>query len=263
MFDAIDLSQFPAGPVAVAGYIDGRWQTAAALAARFPNARHLSIAVSAADDAGCLDVENGDATPADVPGWYERQRAKGAERPCLYANASTMEAGIVPLVKSGTIPRASVRLWSAHYAGEHICSNATCGTVSIQMDGTQWTNRAFNRDLDQSALLPDFFGAPAPKPPPTAPPWQEAIMNQLPVLREGDADKPGEVYFVSRMQALVKVVGLLAGNDLTNAACQEMTGTFDAATAAAVRQVQEDRKITADGEVGPVTWSVLITGSAS
>lgn len=91
------------------------------------------------------------------------------------------------------------------------------------------------------------------------PAWQEAIMNALPQLQQGAEDKAGDVFFVHRMQALVKVIGLV--NTLDLAACQELTGTFDAATAAAVRQVQSWHKLTADGIVGPDTWSVLVTGS--
>lgn len=159
MFDAVDTAQIPNGPVAVAGYVDGDFITAPELAQRFPNAHILSIATGPEHDADCLDVETGDADPADVPGWYERQRAGGAARPCLYADASAMQAGIVPLIRSGAIARPLVRLWSAHYAGEHICGPLTCGAVSIAMDGTQWTDRAMGRSLDQSLLLADFFGA--------------------------------------------------------------------------------------------------------
>jgi hypothetical protein len=162
MFDSVDVGEIPNGPVAVAGYVDGRWATMTELAERFPNAKRLSIAVTPEHDADCLDVETGDATPADVPGWYERQRARGVERPCIYADASTMQASIVPLVRAGTIARPLVRLWSAHYSGEHICGPGSCGAVSIDMDGTQWTDAAWGRDLDESLLLADFFGTPKP-----------------------------------------------------------------------------------------------------
>ena len=93
------------------------------------------------------------------------------------------------------------------------------------------------------------------------PAWQEAIMNALPTLQQGAADKPGSVYFVRRMQALVKAVGEIKGLNL--AAGQALTGTFDAATKAAVQQVQGSFKLTADGTVGPMTWGVLVAGSAS
>jgi hypothetical protein len=169
MFDAVDTGQIPNGPAAVAGYVDGAYVTAPELAARFPNARLLTIAVSAAHDADCLDVESGDATPADVPGWYERQRARGVERPAVYASASVMQTSVVPLVRSGAIARPLVRLWSAHWAGEHICSPSTCGAVSMGMDATQWTSRSFGRDLDESLVVADFFGPPKPAPAKKAP----------------------------------------------------------------------------------------------
>ena len=262
MFDTDEDGEFPRGAQAYAAYVVGQagsqpnysW-----IVAEFPNAHHLSITLSASEDAGTLDVENGAATVADVPGWYDRQRAGGAGRPCLYANASTMQAGIIPLVRSGRIPRASVRLWSAHYAGQHICAPSSCGAVSIAMDGTQWTSSAWGRNLDESLLLADFFGTPAPPAPPAD--WQAVLMNKLPVLQDGSTDMPGEVFFVHRAQALVKVYGEITG--LADAACQEFTGTFDAVTRVAVQQVQAHAGLATDGVVGPRTWGVLVAGSAS
>jgi hypothetical protein len=62
-----------------AGYTDGAWPDAAALAARFPHNRILRITTSPADNEGDgLDVEKGDARPADLPGWLTRRRAAGA-----------------------------------------------------------------------------------------------------------------------------------------------------------------------------------------
>ena len=81
MFDATDITQIPADAPAVAGYVDGKWGTYPRLAAAFPRALLLSIAVFAADDADCLDIETGDADPADAPGWTGRQKARGAARP--------------------------------------------------------------------------------------------------------------------------------------------------------------------------------------
>lgn len=160
MFDAVTTANIPNAPMAVAGYVDGAYVTAPELAERFPNAHLLTIAVSAEHDADALDVEAGDATPADIPAWYERQRARGVEKPCIYAEASAMQLSVVPLVKDGTLPRASVRLWSAHWAGEHICAPSSCGAVSIAMDSTQFTSTSYGRALDESLCAADFFGAP-------------------------------------------------------------------------------------------------------
>ena len=84
-------------------------------------------------------------------------------------------------------------------------------------------------------------------------------MNKLPVLTEGDADHAGQVCYVHRMQALIKAVGEIKSLDL--AACQEITGTFDAATKTALQQVQASWNVAADGVCGPVGWSILGTGS--
>ena len=157
MFDAIDITQIPVGPAAVGAYVDGRWPTAAAAAARFPHARILTIAASPEHDAEALDIEIGDATPADAPAWHERQRKRGVQRPCLYASAGVMQTGVIPALQAAGIPRAEVRLWSAHYAGRHICGPSTCGELSIDADGTQWTSSALGLVLDQSLLLEDFF----------------------------------------------------------------------------------------------------------
>ena len=83
-------------------------------------------------------------------------------------------------------------------------------------------------------------------------------MNALPTLAEGADDNAGHVFYVHRAQALVKVYGGFTG--LAEAAALEITGVFNAATKAAVQQVQAHAKVAADGVVGPLTWSVLLTG---
>ena len=106
-------------PEAVAGYVGGNWPTYARLVARFPNAKHLSIAVNAGELAECLDVEPGDATPAEVPGWVIRERGrlyKLGRTPWVYANASTMPAVKQALDRAG-INRADYHLWVADYDG--------------------------------------------------------------------------------------------------------------------------------------------------
>ena len=99
---------------------------------------------------------------------------------------------LLPLLASAGIPRASVRLWSAHYgAWEHICGPSTCNMVSVAMDGTQWTSEAMGRDLDQSVLLASFFGTLPPEPG-----YVEFDMSKLPVLQKGASDKSGAGFSV-------------------------------------------------------------------
>lgn len=160
MYDSVEVSQIPSDATAAAGYVNGNWATFPALRERFPHARVLTITVTASADADALDVENGDATVAQAPGWVKRQIARGLHRPVVYAQASTMGALLMALESQG-IARPSVRLWSAHYSEAHICSQTSCRFPAVPAcDGTQWTPHALGKDLDESLLLDDFFADP-------------------------------------------------------------------------------------------------------
>jgi hypothetical protein len=237
---------------AFAAYVDGGigdQPNAARVAAAFPGARHLSIALSAAHDADCLDVENGAASPADVPGWVARQRARGIARPCLYANVSTMADAVLPAVRPVLrAGLASVRLWSAHYDpahGEHICGPASCKWpgLTVAMDATQWTDAYHGPAgvVDMSLLADDFFGTPAP---PATVNWTETAVKALPLIAQGSTDT----------QAVRTVQGLLCarGHAVT------VDGNFGPATLTALRDFQRMRGITADGIAGPQAWPALL-----
>jgi hypothetical protein len=163
MFDTALNDQFPGGGAAYAGYVDGHvgnQPNYAYIVSAFPKAQHLSIALFASDNADVLDVEPGASSPSDIPGWYARQVARGIQRPVIYASASTMNDEILPLLSQAGIARARTRLWSAHYgAGEHICGPGSCGSLSVNADGTQWTSNARGLVLDQSLLASNFFTA--------------------------------------------------------------------------------------------------------
>ena len=242
MYDSVDVAQIPDSAMAAAGYVNGRYANIAELRDRFPGARILSIAVTADADADCLDIERFDAVPGDAPGWYARQKARGVARPCLYASASLMQSAVLPVLEAAGIPRSEVRLWSAHYgAGQHRCGPASCRLMSIEADGTQFDDRALGRDLDQSLLVADFFGA-VPQPDPV-PAWQEAIMNALPVLRQGATGAD-----VRTVQALCVARGHATKVD----------GAFGPATALSVSAVQRNHGLAADQIVGPLTWKALL-----
>lgn len=180
MFDTALNNQFPAGAAAYAAYVDGSvgdQPNYAYIVSTFPKAEHLSIALFASNNADCLDVEPGAAVPSDIPGWYARQVARGIQRPVIYASASTMNNEILPVLSQAGIARAKTRLWSAHYGlGEHICGPHSCGQLSIDADGTQWTSSAMGLVLDQSLLLGNFFTT-ATDPIPTEDELQSGQLN--------------------------------------------------------------------------------------
>lgn len=156
LFDSIDLAQIPANPEAVAGYVGGRWPTYNELVARFPHAHHLSIAVTAQQRARCLDIEPGDASPAQAPAWFRNLADHSQGPPVLYCSASKAAEVIATMDMAG-IARGQYLIWSAHYThAGHICSPSDCGYA--QADATQWTDHALGRNLDQSLCSPAFFG---------------------------------------------------------------------------------------------------------
>jgi hypothetical protein len=257
MFDTAQNDQYPpGGGAAYAAYVDGGigdQPNYSHIVQAFPGAHHLSIALFAGHDADALDVEPAAAGPGDIPGWYARQRRRGIDRPCIYANVSTMETQIIPVIRAIPLIRTTIRLWTAHYGeGEHICGPGmgTCGQLAFDADGTQWTSNALGRNLDQSLLRPDFFGTPQ---------HAEFDMSKLPVLKQGDCDKPGQFWPVPRLQRLVALTGRI--NSLPAAASVIDDGVFGPATTAGVKAVQAHGGIAQDGVCGPATWSVLLTGS--
>jgi hypothetical protein len=161
MFDTALNDQFPPDADAYAAYVDGglaNQPNYAYIVHTFPKAQHLSIALFANDNADVLDVEPGASDPADIPGWYARQVQRGIQRPVIYASASLMNDTILPLLSQSGIARAKTRLWTAHYGlDEHICGPDSCGALSINADGTQWTSNARGLVLDQSLLVESFF----------------------------------------------------------------------------------------------------------
>jgi len=152
MFDSVTISEIPSDAQAVAGYVGGRFPTFSPLVQRFPNAKHLSVAVNSGENADCLDIENGDAVPSEAPGWHVRQVARGVKRPVFYANTSTMPS-VVSALDGAKIPRAEYRLWTAHFTGQP--------HIELGSDATQWTDKAFGRNLDQSLCVDGFFTDPA------------------------------------------------------------------------------------------------------
>lgn len=93
MFDSTTPQAIPSNAEIVAGYVDGafRWHNSAW--DRFPHAKQVRITVTANHSRGnCLDVEKGDATPAQAPGWIRARQAAGIRYVTIYCNRSTLPA---------------------------------------------------------------------------------------------------------------------------------------------------------------------------
>lgn len=127
MFDCDnDGAAIPRNAQAVAGYLRGG--NFDQLVARFPKAHHFGISTSAAVAGDCLDVEGGDASPAQAAVWVEERIRAGQYRPCVYASIDTY----MPEVKASLahLERSSYRLWVAHWTG--------VAHIEPGYDATQW-----------------------------------------------------------------------------------------------------------------------------
>lgn len=114
MYDAVIPANIPANAAIVAGYLPpSRYAWTAADWARFPNAVKVRIAVRAStNDGHVLDVENGDATPAQAPGWAHMRRASGYAHPTIYCSKSIQSQVIDAFNQAGEpLPL----WWIAHY----------------------------------------------------------------------------------------------------------------------------------------------------
>ena len=116
MYDAVTARNIPADAGMVAGYIDKiklePWS--AADWARFPRAVKVTIVKKAStNDGDVLDVEPGDANPAQAPGWVKMRRAAGAD-PTVYMNYSTWPTVQAEFVRQGV---AHPHYWVAKYDG--------------------------------------------------------------------------------------------------------------------------------------------------
>jgi lysozyme len=203
-----------------------------------------------AGDMLALDLEEADGrSPADVAAWGRQFCARvhqGTGRaPLVYTFLSFAQEG--NCAGLGGYP-----LWIAD-------PSSTPGRPRVPAPWTTWAVHQFGQqgiDLDV-ANFPDAAAMTAAL---TAD-WQEALMNRLPTLQQGATDKAGQVFYVHRLQALLRVYGEI--NAITAAACIGVTGTFDGPTAVAVKAVQAHKGLVQDGICGPMTWGVLIAGSAS
>ncbi|MHB8671866.1 MAG: glycoside hydrolase family 25 domain-containing protein [Acidimicrobiales bacterium] len=153
MYDVVDAGAAPTDGDLYAGYIDGAYRSYDALVGRFPDRIHVAIAVFASTDAGqVLDVEQGDATPAQAPGWALRARARGQE-PTIYCSAS-----VWPDVRAafGAQGVAEPHYWIAHYDDD---PTMPAGAVAKQYQSTPGWDRSSVADywpgIDAAPTTPE------------------------------------------------------------------------------------------------------------
>jgi hypothetical protein len=129
MFDAVDAKDVPAsGFDLLAGYTNGQYKSYGPLLQRFPNTVVVPIDVLNQPGMGrVLDIETGDATPADAPRWFDNSITLGVHRPTLYYSASLHSA-----VK-GSMGSRKYDAWIAEYGPQlTVHSDAQVNVVAWQ-----------------------------------------------------------------------------------------------------------------------------------
>jgi hypothetical protein len=126
MFDSTTAGDIPETATLVAGYVDGTWPWSPADWALFPAATLVRIAVWASTgDGQVLDVETGNATPEQAPGWVQRRREAGVD-PTVYCNESTWPAVRAAFTAQGV---REPHWWIAHYESAAVIP---AGAVALQ-----------------------------------------------------------------------------------------------------------------------------------
>lgn len=155
MYDSVSPGDIPAGALMVAGYTDGLYANIPAMKARFPHATVVSIAVRHTSRAQVLDVENGDATPAQAVDWLTQTMADlDNGHLTIYCNMS-----VWPTVRAA-IQAAGVtepQYWVARYDND---PTIPAGAIAKQYQGD--TN-----GYDKSVVAdywPGVDPAPTPRP---------------------------------------------------------------------------------------------------
>jgi hypothetical protein len=133
MYDGPDAAFLPEGAGVYAGRFDGPLSTMDAIAARFPDARLVSLTADPASTyAMYLDVGPGRARAAHVPGFLRGGGLGFLAAPSAAAGYSVDDC-ISECAFAG-LPRPSYRIWSFHLCGRHLCNPRSCGHPAA--DGT-------------------------------------------------------------------------------------------------------------------------------
>lgn len=235
-YDDVTLSLIPPDAPIVVAYVDGLYANYDQAVARFgaEKVRGITVRGSHGSHIYWCDSENGDLTTAQAIDWvaYEVRTLKHTARG-PYAAVSSMQAIIDGLTRAG-ISRGSYPVWTAHYAGAHICSPRTCAYPGFRdtADGTQFTDKALGRSLDESEITDRWLGrAPNPNAYPGTP------------IKYGDRGTVVEHI----QQRLVSAHHWSIAVD----------GVFGGHTLGAIQVFQRNHGLTPDGVVGPQTWSKL------
>jgi hypothetical protein len=176
--DSVTASSLSIGKAVYAGYLNGTFANLTTIANRVgPNPVIVSVSPNGANGARAIDIESGDAVPADAPRFWHNSNHGGTGYgqkdngiPIYYTSAGDVQAVINELSWAG-ISRDKYLIWSAHWIGYHICSESVCGYP--QADATQYSDAGY---VDNDVWYSYCFSSANTSPPPPVKP-----VSDLPV----------------------------------------------------------------------------------
>lgn len=240
--DNVTVGALTPGFPVYAGYYNGPFANLTALRARFPHAFIISIALRLNGSRGSMavDVEPGtmsstmDGSFADCLSWLNQGGFPAGHKPLVYVMAS-WAASLEQYLAAHGHSRDSYYMWTAHYAGLHLCSRTACGYGGTrQADATQYASGTNDYNVFRGYVI-----STTPLPPPPPPPSQYPTLGTV-----GDAVK----LIQTELNLWAKAVGF--GPLIVD-------GDFGGKTYAAVMAFQKHENLPADGVVGPQTAAAL------
>lgn len=171
MYDSVTATDIPADAEMVAGYVDRKKPWTAADWARFPGVPHIRIATRASttgNGVDVLDVERGDATPAQAPGWINTQRALGYHRPTIYCPASLRAQVVAACDQNGPhlVAGRDYDLWIARYrASATTPPHNEPGAAATQYANADTSGGHYDLSLVADDGWPHRTDSPTPTPP--------------------------------------------------------------------------------------------------
>lgn len=171
LYDSTASADIPSSAEAVAGYANGQFAWSRADWDRWSHVPTLSIDVLNEGVGNVLDVEQGDATPADAPAWLAGARKRGIALPTIYCNLATFSSVISEFLRQG-VPQGAY--WIADWTGG-------AHQVSPPASAVQFADPASSGGHYDTSVVFDLRILRPPAALLTPPPGPQWLVNYLPV----------------------------------------------------------------------------------
>lgn len=114
--DSVSPGGMQSGKDVYGGYGAGGFEDYEEVKRDFPGKLYISVAPFVVSGVDCLDIETGDAVPADGPAFVRGWHKVNTNLPMIYANMSTMPA-VKEALDAANLPRSAYYLWVAEWDG--------------------------------------------------------------------------------------------------------------------------------------------------